>query len=130
MRAAKADARIADPTQTAARIGDVVQLTSLALNAVTIEAARERPTAAVAQQVKALAAQPLGTSPWEPAPARPPAGEAGPFRSDRRFDEASIARRDDAPIRVKFRYFRCFSRPKSHKCPAKTRPGSCHMTVM
>ena len=68
MRAEKADARIADLTQAAARIGDVVQLISsvaeqtnlLALNA-TIEAARAgeagRGFAVVAQEVKALAAQ-------------------------------------------------------------------------
>jgi methyl-accepting chemotaxis protein len=67
-RAEKADARIADLTQAAARIGDVVQLISsvaeqtnlLALNA-TIEAARAgeagRGFAVVAQEVKALAAQ-------------------------------------------------------------------------
>lgn len=68
VRAGKADARIADLTQAAARIGDVVQLISsvaeqtnlLALNA-TIEAARAgeagRGFAVVAQEVKALAAQ-------------------------------------------------------------------------
>jgi methyl-accepting chemotaxis protein len=67
-RAEKADARIADLTQAAARIGDVVKLISsvaeqtnlLALNA-TIEAARAgdagRGFAVVAQEVKALAAQ-------------------------------------------------------------------------
>ncbi len=68
IRAEKADARIADLTQAAARIGDVVKLISsvaeqtnlLALNA-TIEAARAgdagRGFAVVAQEVKALAAQ-------------------------------------------------------------------------
>jgi methyl-accepting chemotaxis protein len=68
VRAEKADARIADLTQAAARIGDVVRLISsvaaqtnlLALNA-TIEAARAgeagRGFAVVAQEVKALAAQ-------------------------------------------------------------------------
>jgi methyl-accepting chemotaxis protein len=67
-RAEKADARIAELTQAAARIGDVVKLISsvaeqtnlLALNA-TIEAARAgeagRGFAVVAQEVKALAAQ-------------------------------------------------------------------------
>ncbi|MDR3485363.1 MAG: methyl-accepting chemotaxis protein [Bradyrhizobium sp.] len=67
-RAEKADARIADLTEAAARIGDVVKLISsvaeqtnlLALNA-TIEAARAgeagRGFAVVAQEVKALAAQ-------------------------------------------------------------------------